>query len=120
MEHTEVNKIKELIRYLFKWTHDNYSYKNTTLFNKVLRIINLQTSTIHELTKDDATTLTVEEKLQNAVFYVDEFGSIYKINLNMQEERWFDVSNVEEDNDTFIVHYDNIPAASYFLGAIRL
>lgn len=122
MEYTEIEKIKELVRYLGKWTHDNFSYKNTIAFNQALRIINLQTAVTHELTKHggyEAAPVTIEEKVKQASFYVVD-GSTYKINFHIAEERWFDVSNVEEDNDTFIVRYDSVPADAYFLGTHRL
>ncbi len=68
---------------------------------------------------DAKAPLTMEEKVAQAAFYVDEFGSTYKIDFHIAEERWFEVSSVEKD-DTFIVHYDNIPANAYFLGTHRL
>ena len=66
------------------------------------------------------TPMTVEEKVANAAFYVDEFGSRYKIDFYIVEERWFEVSNIEKPDDTFIIHYDSIPVDAYFLGTVRL
>ena len=123
MDKQELEKLEQLVAYIRKWCDENYSCKHSTPFNQILRVVSLQAAAINELTKHGGfmpQCTTIEEKVANAAFYVDEFGSRYKIDFYIAEERWFEVSNVEKPDDTFIIHYDSIPADAYFLGTVRL
>lgn len=61
--------------------------------------------------------LTVEEKVANAVFYIED-GIQYKIDYRNNMDREFHVVD-SQGNERDIDYYDR-PANSYFLGTIRL
>jgi hypothetical protein len=51
MTKEEKEKALELVEFIKKWCHENHSYTQSTQFGQVIRIANLQSEVIKELTK---------------------------------------------------------------------
>ena len=120
MEKQELQAVQELVEYIRKWCHDNHSYKQSTPFGQVLRIVNLQAAMIDELTKHggyNLTPMTIEEKVANAVFYIED-GIQYKIDYRNNMDREFHV--IDDQGNERDIDYYNRPTNSYFLGTIIL
>lgn len=65
------------------------------------------------------TPMTIEEKVANAVFYVEN-NITYTIEYSMSEEGYFVVSSVDDQSGDMFVFFSDIPADAYFLGTVRL
>jgi len=122
MDKQELEKLEQLVDYIRKWCDENHSYKQSIPFGQILRVVSLQAAAIDELTKHGGfmpQRTTIEEKVANAVFYV-EGGITYTIEYSMVEEGYFAVSSVDDQRDDLLVFFSDIPADAYFLGTVRL
>lgn len=122
MEKQELCAIAELHNLIQNW-RDKYSTQwlsRSQDFKRFYQSVKLQQQTI-ALVFDHSVVppKTVEEKLADAVFYVED-GCTYRVIYSMSEEGYFVGIDVDkEDGET---HFDisSVPADAYFLGTHRL
>ena len=120
MEKQELQAIQELVEYMRRWCHDNHSFKQSQSFGQVLRIVNLQAVMIDELTKHggyNPTPMTIEEKVANAVFYIDSDNTRYQIYSYNLKDGYFCIT---DNYHSKLVHFNSVSADALFLGTIIL
>jgi hypothetical protein len=122
MKKQELQAVQELYNLVHQWrekytvgwvgTSDQFKrfYRGVTHLKKSLEVL---TNTEY------LPRPTVEEKVANAVFYVED-GVQYTVECVVIEEKYFTYYNSDTLGDEYTINFDSVPADAYFLGTIRL
>lgn len=122
MEKQELQAVQELYNLVHQW-QEKYTvgWVNTSDFFKrfYCGVKHLHKS-LQVLTNTEyVPRMTVEEKVANAVFYI-ESGITYRITYRMVEEGYMIVEDIDDNTGEVHIELSSIPATAYFLGTIRL
>lgn len=121
MNTKELQSIKELYNFIHEWRekytvgwhdmsqHMRIFYRGITHLTKSLQVL---TDT------ESLPPLTIEEKVANAVFYVDQEGR-HSISNRHMLNRSFIIFN-EHQGKYITIQFDSVPADAYFLATVRL
>lgn len=119
MNPQEERLFAKLYNQMQQWFEENsLDWQNHSLaFKKMYKLFKLHHQTFRVLL-DDTTPLTIEEKVANAVFYVDQEGR-HSISNRRMLNRSFIIFN-EHQGKYITIQFDSIPADAYFLATVRL
>lgn len=122
MNKQETQAVQELYNLLHQWK-EKYTVgwvDRSDFFKRFYRGVKHLVKCLQVLTDTEYLPCqTVEEKVANAVFYV-EGGVTYTIEYSMLEEGYFTVSSLDDQSGDIEIKIDSIPADAYFLGTVRL
>lgn len=124
MEKQELQAVQELYNLLHQW-QEKYTigWINTSdFFKQFYRGVKHLVKSLRVLTNTEyLPCMTIEEKVVNAVFYVED-NITYRITYSMVEEGYFIGIDINDQNCCEETHIgiDSIPANAYFLGTHKL
>lgn len=122
MNTKELQSIKELYNFIHEW-REKYTVGCWHDMSQHMRIfyrgvIHL-TKSLQVLTDTEGLPpLTIEEKVANAVFYVDQEGR-HSISNRHMLNRSFIIFN-EHQGKYITIQFDSVPTDAYFLATVRL
>ena len=123
MEKQELQAVQELYNLIHQW-QEKYTVgwvNMSDFFKRFYRGVKHLKKSLQVLTNTEYLPCkTVEEKVANAVFYVED-NITYRIVYSMSEEGYFIGVDINDEN-CGETHFEinSIPAASYFLGTHKL
>lgn len=120
MEKQELQAIQELYNLVHQW-REKYTVGwvgTSDQFKRFYRGVKHLKKSLEVLTNTEYLPRpTIEQKVVNASFYVDQEGYQWTVDDHNLDERWFNVFN----NTNYIkIYFDSVPADAYFLGTMKL
>ena len=118
MNTIEAQSVTKLYNLICNWIKDNSVEWNlkSSEFRAIYRLAKLQAASV-QILLETPVPLTVEEKVANAIFYVDSDGR-YEITAYDSEDKYFFFE--DHRGEEYNLKFDEIPTDAYFLGTVRL